>query len=241
MITRLVTTCVFLVLPVGVFAQPQTGAIPDRFLFRGSDDVIWVSESAATASDGRVRPGVMSSEWHKEVLWRRDSQARARGAAPVPDACAVEFFGATDSHDAYTVATLAELRAAAATHTVFTGIVTATAAGWHRGMPHTVIRIVDGGRVVYLLYPVARVRHDDMMVCNADPEYAAVPGAGDRIVFVAPRPIDATGSLFVTSGSWILYEHAAKLVAGPTLKDDAALQSINIRAITDYLRPDSKQ
>jgi hypothetical protein len=225
-----------------VFTQPQAETIPDRFLFRGSTDVIWVSQAAATTEDGGVGPGVISLEGRTELLWRRDAQARARGASPAPDGCAVEFFGATDSHDAFTVATLAELQAAAATRTVYAGVVTATAAGWHMGMPHTIIRIADADRVVYLLYPVGRVRLQDMSVCNADPEYAAVPSAGDRIVFVGSRPIDTTEALFVTSGSWIVYEHAGKLVTGPDLKDDGALRDFrSIRAVTDYLRPDSKR
>lgn len=149
----------------------------------------------------------------------------------------MEFFGATDDHDGFPVATLAELKTVAAARMVFTGVVTATAAGWHAGMPHTVIRIADGDRIVYLLYPVGRLRHEDMIVCNSDPEYSEVPYPGDRIIFVASRPIDASEALFVTSGSWILYDRAGKLVTGPELKDDAALRGVHsIRAVADYLR-----
>ena len=241
---RFLATCVSLLVSAGVaFAQPENEAIPDRFVFRRSTDAIWTSESAALASDGRIHPGVVSSEWRKERVWRRGAQARGRGAAPAPDACTVEFFGLTDDHDGFTVATLAELQAVASTRSLYTGVVTASRVGWHAGMPFTVLRIAsDAHRVVYLLYPFGRLRLDDMIVCNADPEYADMPRAGDRIAFVASRPIDSTEALFATSGSWILYERAGKVVTSPDLRDDAALQTFaTLRVITEYLRQEFKR
>jgi hypothetical protein len=121
-------------------------------------------------------------------------------------------------------------------------MVTGSAVGLHNGQPHTILQVetdapVEGGSVAYLLYPVAKLRFDGLTVCKDDPAFAAPPTVGDAVTFVAPSAIDSTGTLFVTDGSWILYDHAGAPVVAPTLQSDAKLRRLpSARALALVLR-----
>jgi hypothetical protein len=75
-----------------------------------------------------------------------------------------------------------------------------------------------------------------MTFCNNDPAFSELPSLGDAITFVASRPLDSTGSLYRTSGSWILYEHRGAIVTAPGLQFDSGVRRLeSLGAITDRL------
>lgn len=227
-----------------IVAADQPPAIPARFEFKFDGGVIWVAASEAITSDGTVRPGILRNAARQELEYRRKNQAerRKRAGATAPAECDVAFFGAlVDDFDHTPVATLAELRAAASTRSVVSGVVTASAVGFHIGIPHVVLRIETDSRsprgVVYLLHPTGRLRFEGMTVCNYDPAYSGTPSVGDAITFVASTPIDATGTLFTVPGSWIFYDHRGTVVRPPGFLGDADAQRLrSARELADYLR-----
>jgi hypothetical protein len=222
---------VFLVVLIATRANgddPES-LIPRRFV-RDRGQTIWVSATEALNEDGRVREGVMHELERRELRHRRDMllERRQRGLSTDGDPdCEVRFIGYVSQGGGIDpdVDTFAELRDLAASRTVITGTVTASAVGVHFGMPHTVLRIdSDSAGAIPLIYPHGRLRMDGMMVCNADPMYSEPPATGDAITVILPRPLDDTGTLYWPPGSSILYEHEGVIVAAPYLRNDLAIQ-----------------
>lgn len=213
---RRITVAVATALVVLTWSVRAEEPIPTRFTRPFHDLTIWIAASEAITADGTVRPDILRSYRRTEMLRRRATreQQRARAAteqqapdAPRDDAdtCDVEYFGSSDFSSGWPVHSVAELREAAATRTVISGVVTASAAGFHAGKPHTVLRIETAppaaARVVYLFYPSARLRFEGMTVCNHDPGFAPLPAIGTAVTVVAGEPSDSTGTLYVTDGS----------------------------------------
>lgn len=243
--SRCVALVVLLLLVNTGFAAAP--GIPERFEFRFDGAPIWVSAARAIAADGSVRPGVLRPEVRDELIDRRREQADRfdRQEAIQDDSssrCDVNFFGSVHGADVYPASTLEALVDFAATRSVVSGIVTGSAVGLHNGKPHTILQIktdapIEGSSVAYLLYPSGKLRFDGMTVCNDDPAFAALPTVGDAVTFVAASAIDSTGTLFVTDGSWILYDHAGAAVLPPALQSDAKLRRIpSARALALFLR-----
>ncbi|HYC60722.1 MAG TPA: hypothetical protein VEK79_14255 [Thermoanaerobaculia bacterium] len=243
--SRCVALVVLLLLGTSAFAADE--AIPDRFDFKFDGAPIWVSAARAIAADGSVRPGVLRPEVRDELRDRRREQAARDDRQQVIQdeswsRCDVNFFGSVDGADVYPARTLEDLVDFAATRSVISGVVAGSAVGLHGGKPHTVLQIktdasAEGPSVAYLLYPSGKLRYDGMTVCNDDPAFSAPPMVGDAVTFVAASAIDSTGTLFVTDGSWILYEHAGATVLPPGLQSDAKLRRIpTARALALFLR-----
>jgi hypothetical protein len=211
--------------------------IPQRFEFRSDAAPIWISAASAVAADGHVLPGVLQPEMRDELHDRRRQDGARRNAdlstqEESSKGCDASFFGnvhaASDSYPARTFADLVEI---ASTRTVISGVVSASAVGLHNGKPYTVLQIetdalLEGGFVAYLLYPDGKLRVENMTVCNDDPAFAALPVVGDAVTFVTGSAIDTTGTLFVTDGSLIVYDHAGRTVLPPALELDARLRRI---------------
>jgi hypothetical protein len=242
---RCVAVVVLLLLVTPAFAADP--GIPDRFDFKFDGGPIWVSGDRAIAADGAARPGVLRPEVRDELLDRRREQAARshRQEATQDEAsarCDVNFFGSVDGADVYPATTLEALVDFAATRSVVSGTVTASAVGLHAGKPHTILQVrtdasAGGVPIAYLLYPSGKLSFEGMTVCNDDPAFAAPPAVGDAVTFVTASAIDSTGTLFVTDGSWILYEHAGAAVLPPGLQSDARLRRIpTARALALYLR-----
>lgn len=241
---RFALTALFLLATSAVAAEV---GIPERFDFKFDGAPIWISAARAIAADGSVRAEVLRPEERDELRDRRREQAARDDRQRViqdesSSLCDVNFFGSVDGADVYPATTLEDLVEFAATRSVVSGIVAGSAVGLHGGKPHTILQVtrdvaVEGGTVAYLLYPSGELRFDGMTVCNADPAFAAPPAVGDAVTFVAGSAIDSTGTLFVTDGSWILYERAGATVLPPALQSDAKLQSIpTARALALFLR-----
>lgn len=231
-----------------VFAEDQ---IPPRFVFPIYEDPIWIAASEAISAEGKVSPEVLRSSgldhlerrraWLKEQRARDAAEGHSSESSITAD-CDAILGGMTEFSGGWTVRSLAELMEEAATRTVITGVVTASAVGFHGGMPHTILAIRTDSpaadRVVYMLYPNGRLHYEGMTVCNQDPGYALPPSVGDAITFVATdEPFDSTRTLYVTNGSWIFYEHAGKVVASLALRSDPVLKAYrSLGALNQVLR-----
>jgi hypothetical protein len=232
-----------------VFAASAAELIPGRFTFQWGDGAIWISEREAVMADGHLRAGMLDEQdWRQLERWRdnlaaqreRDGVTLQRTGEP----CDVEYFGyVMDGGGEPDVETLEALRDVAAERTVIGGVVAASAVGLHNRMPYTVLRMdSESAGSIYLLYAHARMRIEEMMVCNADPLYSEPPAVGDAITVIVSKPLDRSGTLYVAAGSSILYEHAGKLVAAPYLRDDPGIARFeSLRDITADLRARQRQ
>lgn len=221
--------------------------IPERFEFRFDGRLIWISAASAITAGGHIRPGVLRPEVRDELLdRRREDAASLQTQASVQESsssrCDATFFGSLHGSDASQATTFADLVDIAASESVVSGIVSGTAVGLHAGKPCTILQIqtdvpVGGGSVAYLLYPDGKLRFDGMTVCNDDPAFAVPPIVGDAVTFVTGSAIDSTGTLFVTDGSLILYDHDGAAVLPPALESDAELRLIpSARELARVLR-----
>jgi hypothetical protein len=80
---------------------------------------------------------------------------------------------------------------------------------------------------------------DGVTFCNENPDFSELPALGDSITFVAAhQPVfDTTGTLFVTTGSWLLYESNGSVVPPPGLRLDSNVRRLeSLHAITVRLR-----
>lgn len=220
--------------------------IPGRFWSGSDGDVIWVSASEAITTSGTLRPEVHRPERLNRFLKDRTPATPRPHEATVSEAAKVscdvtytERF--TEGRDDFPVESFAELSDVAATRSVIHGVLTASEIGLHDGLPYTVLQVdVDSSDIdqdrVYLMYPRGRLQFDGMSFCNNDPAFSELPSIGDEITFIASRPLDSTASLYRTSGSWILYEHADTIVTAPGLQLDSGNRRLEpLRAITERL------
>jgi hypothetical protein len=210
-------------LALGLFGADAS--IPARFEFKFDRAPIWIAASEAISADGSLRAGVLSALDREELAIRARDRRRQKqrpateGAAP----CDVEYAGVMAGDAAASPArTIAELREAAATRSVMSGRVAATAVGLHLGMPYTVVAIDVDEKRVYLLYPVGRLQFEGITVCNKDASYAEVPKEGDAITFLGGTAIDHTGTLYTAAGSWIFYDRDGGIVAPPEFAVDVS-------------------
>lgn len=222
--------------------------IPSRFTFKFGGDPIWISASEAITASGALRPEVQRPESLKYLMSRLEQEKASRrnvasDAHEAGDSCDVNYGRRfEDGPDDFSVRSLAQLKDVAASRSVISGVLSASAVGLYDGIPYTVLQIdrasVEAGTDrVYLLYPRGRLRFDNLTFCNSDPSFSELPAIGDPITFVVSAPIDSTGTLFMTSGSWVLYEHEAALVSPPELRLDPEIRRLkSVRAITDHLR-----
>jgi hypothetical protein len=76
-----------------------------------------------------------------------------------------------------------------------------------------------------------------MTVCQDDPRFAAPPAVGDVVTFLTRSALDMNGTLFMTGGSTLLYDHDGTVVLPPGLDSDAELRRIGFaRKLAHVLR-----
>jgi hypothetical protein len=76
-----------------------------------------------------------------------------------------------------------------------------------------------------------------MTVCQDDPKFAAPPAVGDVVIFLTRSALDINGTLFITGGSTLLYDHDGTVVLPPGLESDAELRRIgSVRKLAHVLR-----
>jgi hypothetical protein len=223
--------------------------IPSRFLFKNGGDPIWVSAAEAITPSGFLRPEIYRRESLEAVLEDgKRERARRRAvsdAQEANDACDVIYTERhADDPGQFPVSSLEQLAEVARTREVISGVVTGLALGVHDVMPYTMVQIdprpaTASGERVYIMYPRGRLHFDGVTFCNNNPDFSELPALGDSITFVAAHsPVfDTTGTLFVTTGSWLLYERDGIVVPPPGLRLDPDMRSLeSLHAVTVRLR-----
>jgi hypothetical protein len=219
--------------------------MPSRFVFRNGGDPIWVSAAEAITSSGFLRPEIYRRESLEAVL-EDGKRERARRRAVSSDVqCDVIY---TERHPddpgQFPVSSIEQLAEVARTREVISGVVTGLALGVHDVIPYTMVQIDRrppnaSGERVYVMYPRGRLHFDGVTFCNENPDFSELPTLGDSITFVAAHPpvFDTTGALYVTTGSWLLYESNGSVVPPPGLRLDSNVRRLeSLHAITVRLR-----
>lgn len=229
--------------------------IPAEFLGKNPSRSapIWVSATVAIAADGNLISEKVAPAEHQHLARMLEKatqrvESKDANAQPVCDVTIAQY-SAEGPDNIGISASWEDLAALTARSSgMYEGTVTATDVGLHDGIPFTVARLeLVSSRVVYVLFPLARVRMNGITLCTADPSFAGLPPIGARLMFIAGPPIDKAGKLYRVAGEHLFYEIDTVLVAPPRFAHDKAfaevhsLESLKSRLRTrDIQRPREK-
>ena len=210
---------------IGILALVLTAGTPRfRSLNEYRAAPLWIAAEDALTPEGRLRDGAIApaeetSLRHAFELYEREKPKLDPSACGITLGPTADFAPGMESPQSWD-----DVRNRARAGVVISGTVVDSKIGLWAGAPSTLLGI-DAKRSnralpwdVYLVYPRGSIVIDGVRVCISNPAYAELPQAGDRILFVAPQPLDTSGMFFAAPPELILYQRGERLVASPAAK-----------------------